>query len=216
MADERTEGTGKSDAAAHAGPTIDLDASQVTERAADKTEAEETASQSENENVPPSGPAPGASRSGAGLLLAGLSGGVVALAVAGGLWFWFDGFAPASPPVTAAQFDGVSANVDALATRMAKAEIAAAVRPLLRSWTPASHEHRGADRNVELVPALPAPRLRAEGRHHRRGLRDGARACRIFRAVRAVGRACGDAASDVGVERRRGGDLCASAKAWRL
>ena len=130
MADERTEGTGKSDAAAHAGPTIDLDASQVTERAADKTEAEETASQSENENVPPSGPAPGASRSGAGLLLAGLSGGVVALAVAGGIWFWFDGFAPASPQVTAAQFDGVSANVDALATRMAKAEIAAAVRPL--------------------------------------------------------------------------------------
>lgn len=131
MADERTAGAGKSDAsAAHAGPTIDLDASQVTEHAADNTESEQTAPQSANEDAPPPGSASGPARSGAGLLLAGLSGGVVALAVAGGLWFWFDGFAPASPTVTAAQFDGVSANVDALATRMAKAEIAAAVRPL--------------------------------------------------------------------------------------
>lgn len=135
MADERTGGAGKSDAsAAHAGPTIDLDASQVTEHATDKTDAEETAPQSADEDAPPpgsaSGPAPRPARSGAGLLLAGLGGGVVALAVAGGLWFWFDGFPPASPQVTAAQFDGVSANVDALATRLAKAEIAAAVRPL--------------------------------------------------------------------------------------
>lgn len=131
MADERTEGAGKSDAsAAHAGPTIDLDASQVTERAADKTEAEETAPRSADEEAPPPGPASRPARSGAGLLLAGFGGGVVALAVAGGLWFWFDGFPQASPPVTAAQFDGVSANVDALAARLAKAEIAAAVRPL--------------------------------------------------------------------------------------
>lgn len=86
MADERTEGAGKSDAsAAHAGPTIDLDASQVTEHAADKTEAEQTPPQSADA-VPP-GPASRPARSGAGLLLAGLSGGVVALAVAGGLWF---------------------------------------------------------------------------------------------------------------------------------
>ena len=102
MADERTEGAGKSDAsAAHAGPTIDLDASQVTEHAADKTEAEETAPQSADEDTPQPGPASRPARSGAGLLLAGLSGGVVAPPLVRGVWFWVDRFAPASPPVTA-------------------------------------------------------------------------------------------------------------------
>lgn len=136
MADKRTEEPDKGAASSapqkesrtHAGPTIDLDASQVTEQV-----TEQLTGETEAENAAPRSAPGGDARGphaprGTGLLLASLCGGAAALAVVCALWFGFDAFAPSPPPVTAAQFDGMTANVDALAARLAKAE-AAATRP---------------------------------------------------------------------------------------